>query len=409
MNKIGGTDHVFVNGNLARLLLSTYILQPTESKNPIYKTQALGWCDTFTSLQADLTSSHGNPAGYWGVGYGGLENCSVPLRGDCAHSGDIYFGDTGTAVTALALCWWHADDDANTSESGTTTTTRKANYLSALQKYATFVLEGSLVPPYNKKGTVASFINAHTGSVGCGYYKATNRTEENCANIPGPSSLNCPSVHPYTIATGTTGGAFFAQLYAITGNVTYANVAYNAMQYDASVVLRDSTGEVPYILDGTNCTTLDSTTNQECQSVGGPWPFDTISYVVEGLAAASLHLPKSMVNTTKWMEQWKPTVDFLLKEQNNEGFWGVLGSGDLMRSPRCLTLLSWWVKTVDTSSYRDTPVHDAIDKYLVYLMKKVDPEYGLKLNTITTGMVGLAVSDALSFGSTFGGRTSAQE
>ena len=33
------------------------------------------------------------------------KNCSVPLHGECAHGGDIYFGDTGTAVTALALCY----------------------------------------------------------------------------------------------------------------------------------------------------------------------------------------------------------------------------------------------------------------------------------------------------------------
>jgi hypothetical protein len=394
MNSAGGTDHIFVNGNLARVLISAYRLLPRTARTHEYLTQALAWCDTFVSLQADITSSQGNPAGYWGVGYGGPPNCSKPLRGNCAHGGDIYFGDTGTAVTALAQCWWSAPSPSQS---------RRAMYLAAMEKYATFVLEGSSSAPFNKKGSVMTFIPADFGgAVGCGYYESTNRTSENCANVPGASWANCPSTHPYTIATATTGGAFFAELYKITGNRTYATVAARAMDYDASVVLRESTGEVPYILDGANCTTAFPRT-PDCKSVGGPWPFDTVSYVAEGVAAVALHLPPSgLVERATLVQQWKPTVDFLLKEQNADGFWGKLGGGDLMRSPRCLTLLNWWIHAVDTPTYKDKPVHDAIDKYLAYVMKHASPEYGLRDNTMTIGMAGLTVADSIRFGSTYG-------
>jgi hypothetical protein len=395
MDGAGGTDHIFVNGNLARVLISAYRLLPRTARTQNYLTQALAWCDTFVSLQADIPSSQGNPAGYWGVGYGGPPKCTNPLRGNCAHGGDIYFGDTGTAVTALAQCWWSAPSSSDP---------RRADYLAALRKYATFVLEGSSVAPYNKKGTVTTFMPAEfDGAVGCGYYKSTNRTSENCVNVPGASWANCPSTHPYTIATATTGGAFFAELYKITGNYTYATVAARAMDYDASVVLRHSTGEVPYILDGANCTTAFPGT-RDCKSVGGPWPFDTVSYVAEGVAAVALHLPPSgAIERTNLVRQWRPTVDFILKEQNVDGFWGQLGKGDLMRSPRCLTLLNWWVHAVDTPTYRDQPAHEAIERYLTYVIKHASPEYGLRDNTMTTGMVGLAVADSIRFGSTFGG------
>ena len=38
------------------------------------------------------------------------------------------------------------------------------------------------------------------------------------------------------------------------------------------------------------------------------------------------------------------------------GYWGTMGTADLMRSPRCLTLLNWWLAAVNTPSYHDTAV-----------------------------------------------------
>jgi hypothetical protein len=380
----GGTDHIFVNANLARILLSTYRLQKKqqyENANRDYLDQGLAWCDTFSDLQDSIESSLGNSAGYWGAGYGGPANCKAPLRGDCAHGGEIYFGDTGTAVTTLALCYRLADR------------TRQGRYLKILNQFATFVLEGSKTTPYNKKGIVKSFVNFETGAVGCGYYMCSNRTKDACSQVKGPSNLKCPSRSPYTIATSTTGAAFFSQMYGITKNITYKTISENSMRYLSSVVLDQ--GEVPYILDGLNCSTINA---GGCKGVGGPWVYDTISYVSEGVASMYINIANK---NDELKNQWKLTVDYLLRTQNPEGYWGKLESGDLMRSPRCLTLLSWWLKVVNTQKYQDKPVEEAVERYLNYLINHGEHEYGLLHNTITTGMVGIALADAIEFGISF--------
>ena len=380
----GGTDHIFVNGNLARVLLATWRLQDSRAPghgNPEFLVQGLAWCDTLCSIQASINSSRGNVAGYWGAGYPIPEGCTLPLRGKCAHGGNIYFGDTGTAATVLGLC-----------RSLTQDATRRAAYESAMKKFGTFVLEGSDTAPVLKKGTSTGFVDPMTGSVGCGYYGCTSRTSEDCAKVaPASSKLNCPSNSPYTIATGTTGGAFFSELYGVTRDERHAKVATAAVGYEASVAL--SSGEMPYILDGANCT------SESCPAslaVGGPWPYDTISYVVEGVAGVALHLASATTNATL-VRQWGSTVEYLVKTQAEDGTWGA--GGDAMRSPRCLTFLTWWLRAVGASD--PYGARGAIDKY-TRLLREHGAAYGIGSNTITTGMAGIAVADELDFGATYG-------
>jgi hypothetical protein len=60
----------------------------------------------------------------------------------------------------------------------------------------------------------------------------------------------------------------------------------------------------------------------------GLWPLDTIAYCTEGIAGVAAHFP----STSAWMvQQFKPTVDYLLNNQGCEGFWGKLPSSDLER------------------------------------------------------------------------------
>jgi hypothetical protein len=213
-------------------------------------------------------------------------------------------------------------------------------------------------------------------------------------------------------------------------------------------------GEVPYILDGANCSSAHC--SGITPSVGGPWPYDTMSYATEGVAAVALRFPQ---RRDQMIQQWKPAVDFLLRTQNSDGFWGRLGSSDLMRSPRCLTLLSWWLNAVESAKYKDVPTRNAVAKsvplsspclpfpscheslslgplgrlpypddfrlhryhtrsihdeclpspvsvacwprYLNYLVASGSGPYGVLSNTITTGMAGLAAADAVSFGATY--------
>jgi hypothetical protein len=217
----------------------------------------------------------------------------------------------------------------------------------------------------------------NAGAIGCGYYN------------------HRPSTDPYTIATGTTGAAFFSELYAITGQSQYIALVNGSIDYLARVVL--PSGEIPYILDGHNSTTVNPD-----RSVG-VWPLDTIAYCTEGIAAAALHFPRS---SRKVAAQFKSTVDYLLQTQRSEGYWGALGSGDLQRSPRVLSLLSFWLNATTTHEYVDLPTTEAAARYVTFLVSHGvsadSDEYGVGLQTITSGMAGVAVADWLSFGASFG-------
>lgn len=163
----------------------------------------------------------------------------------------------------------------------------------------------------------------------------------------------------------------------------------------ARVVL--DSGEIPYILDGHNSSTADPD-----KSVG-LWPLDTIAYCTEGIAASGLHFPQT---SQKVAAQFKSTVDYLLQTQGSEGYWGTLGSGDLERSPRVLSLLSFWLNATSRRGYVDLPTTEAAARYVTYLVSHgvstPGDKYGVGLQTITSGMAGIAVADSLSFGSSFG-------
>ena len=117
-------SHIFVNGNLARVLLATWRLQEGSADHTGNQTlleAGLSWLDSLCDQQAEIQTSKGNAGGYWGAGY--------PVTGP---RGSIYFGDTGTAVTALAVC--HSLSNRNR--------TRQVQYSEALAKLANFVTDG---------------------------------------------------------------------------------------------------------------------------------------------------------------------------------------------------------------------------------------------------------------------------
>lgn len=153
---IDDRSHIFVNANLARVALATWRLQqgtPGRTGNRTLLEAGLGWCDSLCDQQAAIRTSKGNAGGFWGVGY--------PVLGP---GGSIYFGDTGTAVTTLAL-GWHLS----------TNQTQKARFLSTMERFAAFVIEGPATAPPGKNGSCDGFISPpssgiNAGAVGCGYY-----------------------------------------------------------------------------------------------------------------------------------------------------------------------------------------------------------------------------------------------
>jgi len=114
----------------------------------------------------------------------------------------------------------------------------------------------------------------------------------------------------------------------------------------------------------------------------------------------SRHRPE----TQAWLASaFRNTVEWLVATQNTDGSWGTLRSQDQQRSPRVLTLLSWWlsVPAADRPSSPTTAdVQQASMRYLSYLTSQ-GATYGIKSLVRTTGMAGLALADALEFGATF--------
>ena len=106
---------IFVNSNLARVLLAAHKLQP----HTPYLSEGLRWCDTFVGLQLPAVTSDGQSAGYWNTGYN-----------------EVYIADTGTAIVTLAQC-----HELQPSAQ------RRAAYLEAMRKFSRFVRYGCFLAP----------------------------------------------------------------------------------------------------------------------------------------------------------------------------------------------------------------------------------------------------------------------
>ncbi|MBN1491853.1 MAG: hypothetical protein JXA69_18220, partial [Phycisphaerae bacterium] len=177
-----------------------------------------------------------------------------------------------------------------------------------------------------------------------------------------------------------TGGAFFASLYAITDKSEYRDVARNATKW--LLTIRKPDGEIPYILHGKTETR---------------WPLDTMTYCAEAFIAADIHLKDAALREAM-KKELRPSVEWLLKRQNADGSWGTLRSPDQQRSPRVVTLLSWYYREVD----HDPKVAEAVRKYCRFLLDPANSKaYGVKELVRTTGFVGLVVADLLKANCTF--------
>lgn len=326
---------VFINGNLARVLMASHKI----TGNRAYLDEALRWCDNLCDKQQITETSTGKQAGFWP---------------DCSPKGNIYFGDAGTAATALAIGYRFADEK------------RKARYLAAMKRKFRFVTEGCRKDPQGgrRKATRTWVISKgkDRGALGCGYYRGKL------------------SVEPYTISTATTGVAFFSELYALTNDARCREIASGGARW--LLKIRKPDGEIPYTLAGNTLTR---------------WPLDTLAYCIEGFVAADKRLGDAELS--KLMRTGlEPTVRWFLARQNADGSWGKLRSADQQRSPRAVTLLTWYYRQVK----RDPKVADSVRGYCRFLL---DPEhskaYGVKSLLRTSGFVGLTVADIIAPGSTF--------
>ncbi len=328
-------EHIFINGNFARVLLASAGM----TGNQAYRDEALRWCDTLYRQQQLTISSKLNEAGFWP---------------DMGRKGNIYFGDMGTAATALAMGYRRAD------------ARRQTLYLTAMERMARFVREGTLVDPQDegRKACDGWIIKAgpDAGALGCGYLSGHLSTIR------------------YTVATSNTGATFFPELYSLTGKEEYRKIGADAVRWILKI--RKPSGEIPYTLDGQDY---------------AEWPLDTMSYCGEGFISADTYLKDTDLH--EWLgKEMKLSVQWLLDLQNKDGSWGKLRSSDQQRSPRCVSVLTWYYRTFDP----DPAIARAVRKYCEFLLDPVNSKaYGVKELVKTTGFVGLAVAELLAPGSTF--------
>jgi len=330
-------DSIFINGNFARLLAASFRITGNEA----YLREALRWADSFYHHQRLAMTSKLEEASYW------VDLSRNPY-------GNIYFGDGGTAASALAMLLSYAEPE------------KKALYLRTLERYARFVVDGCRVDPQGlgREPSPGWLIpqGEDRGALGCGYYE-------------GHLSLK-----PYTISTATTGGGFFSALYALTGKAEYGDIAAGAVAW--LLKIRKPDGEIPYLLDG---------------EVSADWPLDTLTYCTEAFVPADLYL-KDKKTREMLRREIKPTIEWLLARQKADGSWGEMRSADQQRSPRAVSLLAWYYRSVQP----DPKIQAAVRRYVAFLL---DPErardYGIKTLVRTTGFAGLTVAEILLPGSTY--------
>ncbi len=330
-------DSIFINGNFARLLMALHRLTGERS----WLVEAIRWCDAFYAQQRLAPTSDFEEGGFW-----------VDLSRN--PKGNIYFGDGGTAASALAVGLGLADPR------------RGSLYLKALERYARFVVRGTAADPQGLgREAAAGWLireGADKGALGCGYY------------------LGHLSVKPYTVSTATTGGAFFAALAKLTGKPEYAAIARGAVAW--LLRIRKPDGEIPYILDG---------------EPSADWPLDTLTYAAEAFVAAAVYLDDPSFRGRLGREL-APTVAWLLARQNPDGSWGEARSADQQRSPRVATLLAWCFREAG----RDERVRAALRKYAAFLLEPRNAAaYGVKSLVRTTGFAGLSVAEILRPGCTY--------
>jgi hypothetical protein len=341
---------IFINGNLARVLLaaSRIFADDDPAAAAAYRTTGLAWCDTLVALQHDADTHDGRPgaAGWWDTGYS-----------------DLYIADTGTAVTCLALCHDVAP---------------QPRYMRAMLKFAEFVVNGTNATPkctftphcdYDPQGndteTTATWL-VGDGSLGDGYYKG---------------SLNRPS---YTIATATTGGAFFAEMHALLGGggggAGGGRTDFGEMAGAASAWLVrhvQANGTIPYyIWPPTNV----------------PHEYQCISYSAEAIVDADLRglLDPAKVDV---LGPAKRMVGYLLAQQTAAGELldpAVASVGEQQRSPRAMSVLQWYAaKTGDPAA------RAALGKYAAFLQRHAFGAYGVNRYALVTGFVGLGLADLI--------------
>ena len=171
---------IFINGNMARVLICTYELTGKQE----FLEEGLRYCKFLAEHAFPVTTSKGNQAYWW---Y------------DQDRTKNLYLADTGTAMAALykALPYLNKND--------------RALILSRLDGFFQLITEGTNSDPTNR-GLAASpgWVCKDSGALGVGYYRGQLE------------------IRPYTVSTAQAGLLFATLYYQITKNPEAKKMAINA-------------------------------------------------------------------------------------------------------------------------------------------------------------------------------------
>ena len=421
---------------MARTLLAAH----TITGNQTYLDSGLNWCDSFVRLKntIDLSTASALATG---------ENHTTGAWWDSGY-GTIYFGDTGTAQQALGLC-------ALKLPLGNE---RRAHYIEAMRQYAAFVQGGCVQHLMHRAHHHTSSVTDLVGkrrimrSLGLSeaaiqaafdvdYSGTTTRDTASslecppCADklsspMPCPGGiLKCPAkggwidestgaigdgwvdgqltTKPYTCSTATTGAGSMGALAAVLRGAADCDGRLTNCSKEADIAQTVSFKAASFLMASVSSTGTVTGYNwngdvENRSSMGG------VAYIVDGMVQADI-----IGFTSKHpaaAEAMRLMALDVAHQITDKGCWGVWGSTDQMRSSRVATILQWHERTFKS----DPVVTAALARFVDFITSDrslFNPATGscaeqhggfcLLNNTITTGMVGLAVADLLLFNSTF--------
>ena len=311
---------IFITGYYMRTLVAGYEILGDQR----YLDTAIAYSDTLLKLQ--------NPQGYWLTGYGGIE-----------------LADTGSAVGLFAVLYKHVDKE------------RQRNYVAAMQRYVDAIEKDGLILP--------------SGALGYGW--ATNcasHSPSHCAPNGGPESEQMMAVRrgPYVTASCLTGGEMFTWMYLMTKQDKYRRVAYNSLRWVLSTMSKE--GVIPYVADEDGIFLNKPNDPDNNFLLWDRLPYLNSDYLGEGLLSFDLHCdqPEWKADLRK---QIKPHIEWLLRNQNANGSWGVRNPRDQSecssvfdptRTPGIANFLIWYYEQVE----KDPRIVTAVRKFDRFLQDR---------------------------------------
>ena len=268
------------------------------------------------------------------------------------NRGNLDLTESNLAAVALACGYKYANKE------------RKKIYLQVLEHYGRFLVEGSLVNPLrtdlagNNSWVIRKGL--HRGAFGTGY-------------VNGKASIMAST------ASTASGSLFFSQLYKITKNRAYKKQSVAALKWILNN--RKATGEIPSFVEGKPLSKKS---------------FEVISYCAEAFQGAHYLLnDKKMV---RWLlTELDPTIRWLLRSQNNQGLWGL--DVEERYSSGIVSLLGWFYLNAET----DESIPSALEPaWQVWLHPVHSQSFGILMEKIPTGLVGLTIAEMIRPGSTYG-------